>query len=80
VTCRHPRCRRAATGCELDHVIPWDPDGTTSEANVAALCTAHHDLKEQPGWQVVLHPDRRMEWITPTGHRYWSDPYDHRTG
>ena len=78
--CRHPRCRRAATTCELDHVIPWDPDGTTSEANVAALCTAHHDLKEQPGWQVVLHPDRRMEWITPTGHRYWSDPYDHRTG
>jgi hypothetical protein len=78
VTCRHPRCRRAATTCELDHVIPWDPDGTTSEANLAALCTAHHDLKEQPGWQVVLHPDRRMEWITPTGHRYWSDPHSYR--
>jgi hypothetical protein len=62
----------------LDHVIPWDPDGTTSEANVAALCTAHHDLKEQPGWQVVLHADRRMEWITPTGHRYWSDPHSYR--
>ncbi|MHA6783807.1 DUF222 domain-containing protein [Pseudonocardia saturnea] len=80
VVCRHPRCRRAAATCELDHVIPWDPDGTTSEANLAALCTAHHDLKEQPGWAVVLHPDRSMEWITPTGHRYRSDPYDHRVG
>jgi hypothetical protein len=79
VECRHPRCRRAATTCELDHVIPWDPDGTTSEANLVALCTAHHDLKEQPGWQVTLHPDRSMEWITPTGHRYRSTPHDHRS-
>ncbi|MHA6783579.1 DUF222 domain-containing protein [Pseudonocardia saturnea] len=78
VVCRHPRCRRAAATCELDHVIPWDPDGTTSEDNLAALCTAHHDLKEQPGWQVVLHPDRSMEWITPTGHRYRSDPHTYR--
>jgi hypothetical protein len=80
VECRHPRCRRAATNCELDHVVPWERDGETSEANLAALCTAHHDLKEQPGWQVTLHPDRSLEWVTPTGHRYRSDPHDHRTG
>jgi hypothetical protein len=80
VECRHPRCHRAAAACELDHVIPWNPDGTTSEANLAALCTAHHDLKERPGWQVTLHPDRSMEWTTPTGHRYRSEPHDHRTG
>jgi hypothetical protein len=78
VECRHPRCRRAAANCELDHVVPWERDGETSEANLAALCTAHHDLKEQPGWQVTLHPDRSLEWVTPTGHRYRSDPHDHR--
>ncbi len=80
VVCRRPGCRRAAATCELDHVIPWDPDGTTGEANLCTLCTADHDLKEQPGWQVVLHPDRRVEWITPTGHRYWTEPHDYRTG
>jgi hypothetical protein len=27
---------------------------------------------------VLLHPDRTLEWITPTGHRYRSRPVDHR--
>ena len=80
VTCRTPGCRKAAATCELDHVIPWEPDGTTDEANLCTLCVAHHDLKERPGWQLVLHDDRRVEWITPTGHRYWTAPHDYRTG
>jgi hypothetical protein len=79
VTCRRPGCRRPAATCELDHVIPWNPDGATSEANLCTLCAADHDLKEQPGWQVVLHDDRRVEWITPAGHRYWTEPHDYRT-
>ncbi|GAA3225311.1 HNH endonuclease signature motif containing protein [Pseudonocardia petroleophila] len=78
VTCRAPGCRRAATTCELDHVIAWADGGTTSEDNLACLCTAHHDLKEQPGWQVTLHPDRSLEWTTPTGHTYRTEPHDHR--
>jgi hypothetical protein len=80
VTCRTPGCRRAAATCELDHVIPWDPGGITDEANLCTLCTAHHHLKERPGWQVVLHADRRVEWVTPTGHRYWTQPHDYRPG
>ena len=78
VTCRAPGCGRPAATCELDHVVPWDPDGTTSEDNLATLCPAHHDLKEQPGWQVVLHDDRQLEWITPTGHHYRTGPHDYR--
>lgn len=76
--CRNPRCTRAARGCELDHVTEWHDHGDTAEHNLCALCVRHHDLKEQPGWRVRLHPDRRVEWITPTGHRYWSRPHDHR--
>ncbi|MFB9384336.1 DUF222 domain-containing protein [Pseudonocardia petroleophila] len=78
LTCRAPGCRRAATTCELDHVMPWQDEGTTSEDNLVCLCTAHHDLKEQPGWQVTLHPDRSLEWTTPTGHTYRTEPHDHR--
>ncbi len=76
--CRYPGCRRPAVACEIDHVQPWQHGGTTSEDNLCCLCQRHHDLKEQLGWQVLLHPDRRLEWITPTGHRYWSRPVDHR--
>ena len=76
--CRYPGCRRPAVACELDHVQAWQHGGTTSEDNLCALCERHHDLKEHLGWQVVLHPDRAMEWITPTGHHYWSRPVDHR--
>jgi hypothetical protein len=78
MTCRNPRCRQPATTCELDHVVEWQNDGVTAEHNLCALCVRHHDLKEAPGWQVVLHDDRHLEWITPTGHRYRSRPHDHR--
>ncbi|QJY45621.1 HNH endonuclease signature motif containing protein [Pseudonocardia broussonetiae] len=78
ITCRAPGCRRPAATCELDHVVPWDPGGTTGEDNLVALCPAHHDLKEQPGWQTELRPDRALEWTTPTGHRYRTGRHDHR--
>lgn len=77
-SCRHPTCSHPAVGSELDHVIAWQHGGRTAEDNLAALCPRHHDLKEQPGWQVALHPDRTLEWTTPTGHRYRSRPVDHR--
>jgi hypothetical protein len=80
ITCRAPGCRRASATSELDHVEPWEHGGATAEANLCTLCTAHHDLKERPGWQVLLHPDRRVEWVTPTGHRYWTAPHDYRPG
>lgn len=63
--------------CELDHVNPWSRGGGTNEDNLCALCERHHDLKEQHGWQVVLHDDRTVEWITPTGHRYRGHPVEH---
>ncbi len=76
--CRYPGCRRPAVACELDHVQPWQHGGTTGDGNLCALCERHHDLKEHPAWHVVLHPDRSLEWVTPTGHRYTSRPADHR--
>jgi hypothetical protein len=76
--CRHPTCRHTATACELDHVVEWQHDGTTCEANLCALCSRHHHLKEHHGWRVVLHHDRSVEWTTPTGHSYTSRPVDHR--
>jgi hypothetical protein len=36
-------------------------------------------MKHTPGWAVRALPDGRIQWTTPTGHRYHSHPYDYRT-
>jgi hypothetical protein len=35
-------------------------------------------MKHAPGWAVRALPDGRIQWITPTGHRYHSHPHDYR--
>ena len=72
-TCRFPGCRQPAHRCDLDHVIPW-PAGPTSADNLAALCRHHHRLKHQTSWTVRAGPGAELEWTSPTGHRYGTDP------
>ncbi|HVH23616.1 MAG TPA: DUF222 domain-containing protein [Pseudonocardia sp.] len=76
--CRMPGCRRQATNCELDHAIDWAKGGTTADTNLYTGCLHDHRLKDRPGWSVRQIPDGRVEWTTPTGHRYSSDPHDYR--
>ncbi len=78
VRCRSPICRRQAQNCELDHAIAWAEGGTTAENNLWAGCVHDHHLKHQPGWTVWLLRDGLVEWITPTGHHYITDPHDYR--
>jgi hypothetical protein len=77
--CRFPHCRRQAADAELDHVIPWAHGGPTSAGNLVALCRHHHRLKTHAQWHVEIHPDGRLTWTTPTGHRHTTTPHDHRT-
>ena len=78
VHCREPNCRRRALDGHLDHVVPY-PDGPTNDKNLHGCCGHHHRMKHAPGWAVRALPDGRIQWITPTGHRYHSHPYDYRT-
>jgi hypothetical protein len=75
--CRFPLCRRCAADAELDHTVPWAAGGATSAANLRALCGHHHRLKGHADWKVHAHPDGRLTWITPTGHRHTSIPHDY---
>ncbi|GAA4696126.1 hypothetical protein GCM10023215_37630 [Pseudonocardia yuanmonensis] len=77
-TCRFPTCNRRAIDCDLDHHQRAADCGPTCEANLHGLCKHHHTLKEQEDWQVLARPDGSLVWITPTGHRYTSHPYDYR--
>jgi hypothetical protein len=77
--CRFPGCSRPATerqGTDLDHTVPW-PRGETSATNLAVLCRHHHRLKHSPGWNAVLRADGVMEWTSPTGRVYTSEPWDY---
>ena len=78
VTCRFPGCRRRAVDAELDHLRAWADGGQTSDVNLAADCLHHHRLKHHAGWRVEAHPDGRLTWITPTGHRHTTEPHDYR--
>jgi HNH endonuclease len=64
-TCRFPGCTRPATGCDLDHTIPW-PTGPTSADNLSALCRHHHRAKHT-GWTLTQHRAGHLTWTTPTG-------------
>lgn len=75
--CRFPGCSRPATkgqGTDLDHTIPW-PRGETTASNLAVLCRHHHLLKHSPGWTTELHPDGVMEWTSPAGRTYRTEPW-----
>jgi hypothetical protein len=73
--CRFPGCRRPATACDLDHLIPW-PTGRTTPSNLAPLCRYHHRLKTHTRWTVTPLPDGRLQWTSPTGRTYITHPHD----
>ena len=76
-TCQFPGCRVPAHRCDIDHGTAHDPArgaGPTSETNLGAKCRRHHQIKQTPGWSVAHFPDGGTSWMTPSGHRYHSQP------
>ena len=74
VTCRFPGCSRSARICEVDHTRDWLFGGVTAHDNLAHLCPAHHHLKHQTGWTVEQLPGRILQWTSPTGRIYVTEP------
>jgi hypothetical protein len=81
-TCVFPRCTRPARGCDIDHVIPHDPDaeaegrpqpGSTQTDNLACLCRGHHRLKTHSAWRYEMVAPGVFEWTSPHGYRYRRD-------
>ncbi|NPC43799.1 HNH endonuclease signature motif containing protein [Nocardioides sp. zg-1230] len=83
-TCVFPRCSRPARGCDIDHVIPYDPDaeaegrpqpGPTRTDNLACLCRGHHRLKTHSAWRYEMVAPGLFEWMSPHGYRFRRDRY-----
>ena len=73
-TCRFPGCNRRAARCELDHTEDWADRGSTSFDNLAHLCPFHHHLKHESSWSVRHLEHGALEWSSPAGRRYVTEP------
>ncbi|MET3510918.1 MULTISPECIES: HNH endonuclease signature motif containing protein [Plantibacter] len=73
-TCRAPGCGRRARACDLDHSVAWEDGGTTDVGNLACLCPHHHRMKHLPGWNLDHGPGGVLEWTTPDGKQYRTEP------
>ena len=58
------RCGRAASWCEVHHVVPWEQGGETKLSNLVMLCAAHHRQIHSTEWVVRIR-DGLPEFIPP---------------
>lgn len=74
-TCAFPHCDRPAIDCENDHILAWDDGGDTNPDNLTPACASHHHLRHDHGWTYVRDPGTgRIEWTSPTRHKYVKPP------
>ncbi|HVM28297.1 MAG TPA: DUF222 domain-containing protein [Mycobacteriales bacterium] len=64
--CRFPGCTRVKK-LHAHHVLFWRDGGATDLSNLVLVCARHHTLIHAQGFQLVLHPDRRLEVRTADG-------------
>jgi hypothetical protein len=65
--CRFPGCDRPSTWCQGHHVVWVTQGGTTNLSNLVLVCSRHHHVLHQPGWQAKLRPDATFEVTDPDG-------------
>ena len=67
-TCGHPGCTVRFDDCQVHHVVHWVRQrGPTNLDNLLPLCTVHHHLVHEGGWQLTLQPDRTITLTRPDG-------------
>ncbi|MCC3270452.1 HNH endonuclease [Arthrobacter gengyunqii] len=74
-TCRFPGCRTNAVISELDHTKPWSHGGTTDHDNLEHLCRRDHMFKTRGFWKARQHSPGIIEWTSPGGRTYRTDPH-----
>ncbi|MFJ6001942.1 DUF222 domain-containing protein [Arthrobacter sp. NPDC092385] len=73
-TCSFYGCSRPASRCDLDHLMSWADDGSTSAGNLYPACRRHHMLKHQSNWTPSPDPEGGLAWLSPGGRTYRTPP------
>ncbi len=64
-TCAHPGCDIGFDACQVHHIVHWQHGGPTELGNLIPLCSTHHHLVHDRGWDYRLGPDRRVTVAPP---------------
>jgi hypothetical protein len=73
-TCRSIGCGTSAARSDIDHTQEWQNGGQTAHDNLAHLCPPDHELKHHTLWAMTQLGSGTIEWISPTGKRYLTQP------
>lgn len=67
--CRFPGCggRRFT---QAHHIVWWERGGSTELENLVLVCTFHHKLVHEYGWQVERGPNGTVRWFRADGSPY----------
>lgn len=74
LTCRWIGCDRPAWNADIDHTVPY-PQGLTHPSNNGCYCRLHHLLKTFSSWQERQMPDGTIEFTSPSGRVYRTEPF-----
>jgi hypothetical protein len=69
-TCIFPGCRMPATGCDLDHRIPWSEGGPTAVDDLGPLCRHDHFGRHRFGWTYEILSNGDCPWTSRLGRTY----------
>lgn len=66
-TCATPGCDAAAATSDMEHRVPYELGGQTSEHNLDPGCRHSHRLKQRSDWRVEKTGPRETRWTGPSG-------------
>jgi len=73
-TCRWPGCSRPGSWCTPHHLVPWAKGGSTDLGNQVLVCSRHHWMLHEGGWQMVISGDGRIIVVPPSMPIYCRGP------
>ena len=71
-------CWRPPAQCEAHHCVPWSSGGDSDLGNGALLCSFHHHLVHDSGWDCRVAPDGIPELVPPRSIDPQRRPTRHR--
>jgi uncharacterized protein DUF222 len=71
--CTFPNCG-ATRFLVAHHLVFWSVGGRTDLADMALICTCHHDYVHELGWIEHRDPDGTIRWYRPDGTLYVPGP------
>lgn len=63
--CRWPGCDRSARWSAAHHVVHWSKGGRTDLENLVLLCSRHHWMVHEGGWQIVRAGSEGYKTVPP---------------